>query len=250
MARRSEGCMSLLSWFSRRKPAKVVPPSPGPSHAEPARPAVRPEAPATERQLAQRRNERMAQRERLYVVVRDCMNRAGVLSSGYKFKVLSLDKRGGQFLVMVDLAGREAATAAALAQIEATIAQAAKARHDIEVKGVYWRQNEQVSATLQARAAAAAQPQTIQAAKAARRPAAVARAPAAEPAPMRSAFDPVDADEVAAFKRALAAGLQRPATADASAQNYALLTGYEDTELPEQRPRPSSLSGSQYGDLN
>jgi hypothetical protein len=241
--------MSLLSWFSRRKPAKVLPPTPGPSHAEAARPPARAQSPATEGQLAQRRNERMAQRERLYVVVRDCMNRAGVLSSSYKFKVLSLDKRGGQFLVMVDLAGREAATAASLALIEATIAQAAKARHDIEVKGVYWRQNEQVSAALQARAAAQAQPQA-QSEKAARRPQAARAAVAVEPAPMRSAFDPIDADEVAAFKRALAAGLQRPPAPDANAQNYALLTGYEDTELPEQRPRPSSLSGSQYGDLN
>jgi hypothetical protein len=242
--------MSLLSWFSRRRPAKVVPPSSGPSHAEAARPAVRPEASSTEGLLAQRRNERTVQRERLYGVVRDCMNRAGVLSSSYKFKVLSLDKRGGQFLVMVDLAGREASTATSLAQIETTIAQAAKARHDLEVKGVYWRQNEQVAASLQARAAAAqaqAQPD-----KPARRLAAVrtAAAVAPAPAPTRTAFDPIDADEVAAFKRALAAGLERPVVADPNVQNYALLTGYEDTELPEQRPRPSSLSGSQYGDLN
>ena len=46
----------------------------------------------------------MARRELLYAVVRDAMTRAGVLSAGYKFKVLSLDARGRQFLVMVDLA--------------------------------------------------------------------------------------------------------------------------------------------------
>ena len=46
----------------------------------------------------------MARRELLYAVVREAMVRAGVLSSSYKFKVLSLDPRGRQFLVMVDLA--------------------------------------------------------------------------------------------------------------------------------------------------
>src|SRR5574343_431788 len=40
----------------------------------------------------------------LYTVVRDAMVRAGVLSASYKFKVLSLDQRGRQFLVMMDLA--------------------------------------------------------------------------------------------------------------------------------------------------
>ena len=55
---------------------------------------------------ANRKHERMARRELLYAVVREAMVRAGVLSSSYKFKVLSLDPRGRQFLVMVDLAQR------------------------------------------------------------------------------------------------------------------------------------------------
>jgi hypothetical protein len=240
--------MSFLSWFSRPTPAKVAPPPAGASVAEVARPPVRTDMPRAESQ-ALRKNERLGQRERLYLVVRDCMNGAGVLSSSYKFKVLSLDKHGQHFLVMVDLAGREAATAASLAVIETTIVQAAKARHAIDVKGVYWRQNEQVSAVLQARAAAAMQAAPE---KVARQPAAArtAAAPVAPAAALRSTFDPIDADEVAAFKRALAAGVQRPVATDPNAQNYALLTGYEDTVLPEQPPRPSSLSGSQYGDLN
>jgi hypothetical protein len=32
------------------------------------------------------------------------MTRAGVLSASYKFKVLSLDQRGNEFIVMMDLA--------------------------------------------------------------------------------------------------------------------------------------------------
>jgi hypothetical protein len=52
----------------------------------------------------------MERREMLYAVVREAMVRAGVLSSTYKFKVLSLDPRGRQFMVMVDLATAPRAT--------------------------------------------------------------------------------------------------------------------------------------------
>ena len=55
-------------------------------------------------QPGNRKQERLERRELLYAVVREAMVRAGVLSSSYKFKVLSLDQRGRQFLVMVDLA--------------------------------------------------------------------------------------------------------------------------------------------------
>jgi hypothetical protein len=85
-------------------------------------------------------------------------------------------------------------------------------------------------------------------------------------------YDPIDADEVAAFKEALAVGVKsRPAAAvpvaavtaavaggataraftDGSSrhgpQSYTLLTGYEDTEMPDEAP---ALSGTQYGALN
>ena len=53
---------------------------------------------------ANRRGERLERRELLYAVVRESMTSAGVLSSGYKFKVLSLDSRGVQYLIMMDLA--------------------------------------------------------------------------------------------------------------------------------------------------
>jgi hypothetical protein len=88
----------------------------------------------------------MARRERLYGVVRECMTNAGMLSSGYKFKVLSLDSRGRQFLVMVDLTSSHTG-AAAWSQIEASIVQAAKARYGVGVKAVYWRHAGPASAT-------------------------------------------------------------------------------------------------------
>ena len=86
-----------------------------------------------------RKQERLERREVLYAVVREAMVRAGVLSSSYKFKVLSLDQRGRQFLVMVDLAEGAASDTHRLAEIEAMVAQSAKARYDILVSAVYWR---------------------------------------------------------------------------------------------------------------
>jgi hypothetical protein len=74
---------------------------------------------------------------------------------------------------------------------------------------------------------------------------------------------------VEAFKHALAAGVVNPAAAAAAAagvshgasakdfdgaamhgpQSYTLLTGFEDTEMPEAEQRMPQLSGTQYGDL-
>ena len=85
-----------------------------------------------------------------------------------------------------------------------------------------------------------------------------------------SRYEPIQADEVAAFKQALAAGVANPAAAAAAArgrvarrqrqafdgsamhgpQSYTLLTGFEDTEMPDAEQRMPSLSGTQYGDLN
>src|SRR5690606_40326900 len=68
-----------------------------PSGPPAAQQAPRP-APSGHAGSAPRNDERMQRREQLYAVVRDVMVRAGVLSAGYKFKVLSLDPRGAQFL--------------------------------------------------------------------------------------------------------------------------------------------------------
>jgi hypothetical protein len=90
----------------------------------------------------------MERRELLYTVVRDAMVRAGVLSASYKFKVLSLDQRGRQFLVMMDLAREYGGETARLSEIEALIAQTAKTRYDILVTAVYWRINDHVAVGL------------------------------------------------------------------------------------------------------
>ena len=91
--------MSLFSWIlpAKKKPAKpALPESSGLSRMEPTRPVRRgsSDVPADNGQPANRKHERMARREMLYGIVRESMVRAGVLSSSYKFKVLSLDPRG------------------------------------------------------------------------------------------------------------------------------------------------------------
>jgi hypothetical protein len=269
----------MFSWlFPAPKPVKAQPESSGLSRMEATRPAARRSAkdgPVNNAQPANRKSERMARRELLYAVVREAMTRAGVLSSGYKFKVLSLDARGRQFLVMVDLARDHGGETARLAEIEASIAQGAKSRHDILVTAVYWRMNEHVAVGDLGARAADSRPVPLDS-----QPAALESGPAplvAEPAPLapppitRSRFEPIQADEVAAFKQALASGVANPVAVAAAAvgvahgatarafdgstrhgpQSYTLLTGFEDTEMPDADQRsPGVLSGTQYGDLN
>lgn len=94
---------------------------------------------------ASRKLERLAHREFLYSVVRDAMIRAGVLAASYKFKVLSLDARGRQYLIMMDVVQPLVDDMANLSEIETSMIQAAKARHDLLVAAVYWRANEQLA---------------------------------------------------------------------------------------------------------
>lgn len=310
--------MSLFSWFSRKpappKPRAAAEPSgllnadatvplyPG-RQGRPLTDALPPE------HAANRKNERMERRELLYTVVRDAMVRAGVLSASYKFKVLSLDQRGRQFLVMMDLAREYGGETVRLSEIEALIAQTAKTRYDILVTAVYWRINDHVAvgipqkgvaplgASLPVQGAAAAAPvvrrrpplAAAPAPAAPVRPAAPVAAasplrapvdattpaplapvslPAAAPAPAAAQrpaprFEPIEADEVAAFKRALAnaAGTAAVAVPAAAAQPGvpvrsgpllppAAPTGFEDTEMPGADAAAPDLGSTQYGELN
>lgn len=192
-----------------------------------------------------RKAERIERRELLYSVVRDTMMRVGVLSSRYKFKVLSLDQRGRQFLVMMDISPEVAGDNTRLSEIEVMLAQTAKARHDILVTSVYWRLNDRVSVgSPSGRGAPAVRPME---------PAPAAAQGAARPSAPR--YEPIEADEMAAFKKALAE--TGPYTAPAHAQavhsgpRKPQSTGFENTEQPADyaESRPQSLSTTQYGDL-
>lgn len=315
--------MSLFSWFSR----KPAPPKPRPA-AEPSgllnadatvplhpgrsgKPLVEPPPPE---HAANRKNERMERRELLYTVVRDAMVRAGVLSASYKFKVLSLDQRGRQFLVMMDLAREYGGETVRLSEIEALIAQTAKTRYDILVTAVYWRINDHVAVGIPQKgvapqgAALPVPPAPVAAAPLRKPPVAapapvvapanpifpIASAPAPAPAPTAAPaaaapqrpapplvaaapsrppvaapvgeprpaprFEPIEADEVAAFKRALANAAGATAAPAAAAKpgvpvrSGPLLppaqpTGFEDTEMPGADSPSPDLSSTQYGEL-
>ncbi|MBX9818512.1 MAG: hypothetical protein K2X79_10820, partial [Burkholderiaceae bacterium] len=123
---------------------------------------------------------------------------------------------------------------------ETHIAKVAKSRHDILVTAVYWRVNEHVTAGLAHTASAT--PAV----------AAAAAAPVAASAPSAPRYEPLQADEVAAFKQALAAipsptALSAPGEIVRSGRRNPAPPSFQDTELDD---RSSPLSGTQYGDLN
>lgn len=275
--------MSLFSWFTR-KPASSKQ-RPVQEHSRPQHPdslARRQAQTPSAESVAARRSERMDRRELLYTVVRDAMVRVGVLSASYKFKVLSLDQRGLQFLVMIDVAQEYGGDTARLGEIEAMIVQSAKTRFGILVTAVYWRINDQLAAGLHTKTTtgpAIAPP--VQPRAASRTPmippvappevpvigaassAASAPAPLLPPRPAATPrYDPIEADEVAAFKRALTqaaatAPVPAPIPVGVTVRSAPLLqpafggpTGFEDTELPESDSGSTDLSRTQYGDLN
>lgn len=293
---------------------------------------AQPAAAASTQRLEQRRNERNAKRELLFQVVRESMVRVGVLSSAFKFKVLSLDQRGRSFLVMIELSAEFSGEVEKLAEIENMISNTARHRFEIIVQAVYWRYFHSATAPASApapllgalrapisrpaplfamegpassgpansvhathapnsRAYAATQAIPVQqAAQAALQKSAsitgsfpVIGATASQKAAgvqsqsaVQAAKDDLSDDEVAAFRRALAAGAaqgaiaaplspapaqqraatMQPAPAQATAapsrleqaRGKLLLTGYEDTEMADDDPMPA-LSGTQYGEL-
>lgn len=244
--------MSLFHWFTKKSPAKPHgdPDSSGLGHVDATVPFPhsgrgRTRPPVAPGSAANRKSERLERREQLYAVVRESMTRVGVLSSSYKFKVLSLDSHGRQYLIMMDLVRLHAGETGRLAEIEALIAQSAKSRHDILVTSVYWRFNEHVTAGL----TRAPQPASVTAAA----PSVALPTPVSPVELSKPRYEPLHADEVAAFKHALAS-VVAPATAlsapgqivHSGRRNPAPMPSFEDTELDE---RQAPLSGTQYGDL-
>lgn len=251
--------MSFFNWFNNKKNDKIAatPESSGLGLIDATVP-VTPDrmrlkhAPSTVNHAANRKTERLERRELIYGVVRDSMTRAGVLAACYKFKVLSLDAGGHQYLIMVDLANQSAGNTGRLAEIEATMAQAAKMRHDILVSAVYWRANETVTSGLsQSHNASSSQQQHT---------ATASRTEKASPSQLLSTklfpkYEPLQQDEVVAFKRALASALPAvPLSASgkivtSGPRNLAPPVEFEDTQMVAPDERSSPLSGTQYGDL-
>jgi hypothetical protein len=235
--------MSLFHWFGKKTPSSppVTAESSSLGHMDATQPfghnsKSRARGGNSESgSAANRKHERLERRELLYTVVRESMTRAGLLSSSYKFKVLSLDSRGRQYLIMMDLARQNVVDPQRLADMESHIAKVAKSKHDILVTAVYWRINEHVTAGL------------------ARSSGAVETAPLQKPAEAStpSRYEPLQPDEVVAFKQALAAApppvvLSAPGEIVRSGRRNPAPPKFQDTELDE---RNSPLSGTQYGDL-
>lgn len=212
-----------------------------------------------------RKTERLQHREHLYDVVRDSMIRAGVLGASYKFKVLSLDGHGRQFVIMMDLTAPMTGGAARQAEIEAMMAQTAKVRHDILVTAVYWRISEQVTAGLSSSSPlpAAAQPSVTPTPKPEPVPVPVPELQASSPLPAGASqtaesprYEPLQQDEMIAFKRALASAVPRvPLSASgqivtSGRRNPAPSGDFEDTQLVEADERTPPLSSTQYGNLS
>ena len=195
-----------------------------------------------------RRLKRHARREQLYQAIRESFIHAGVLSATYRFKVLSLDPAGGEFLVMVDVEQSFDHRAEKLADIAAKIVQTARIHHEIGVTSVYWRVALSAAPSLDKAVA----PKVA-------RPAPTQSHDISSPPPKKAPnfrYDPIQDDEVAAFKQALAAAsanspqpTDAPGKARSNPRSYALLTGFEDTEMPESASAPA-LSATQYGELN
>lgn len=231
--------MSLFNWFSKkesRKSASSIAQKPvrlasglstgadGGAHAS------NPELPS------HRRAERVERREQLYGVVRDAMTRAGVLSASYKFKVLSLDSRGGSYLIMTDLSSQASIDTQRMAEIESLIAQTAKSRHEILVAAVYWRLSDHVTAGLSA--------------KFSHQAAAPVSASNAQGQP-----EAVDLTEMLAFKSAFAAvAVATPLSASgeiliSKRRNPNPQPQFENTEILGADDRVP-LGATQYGELN
>lgn len=243
--------MSFLSWFGKKGAAPESPPS-QPSDLGQVdatlpinRPASAMAPPERSPISSSRRNERLERRELLYAVVRESMTLAGVLSSSYKFKVLSLDSSGRQYLIMMDLPRAQLADPVRFTEIEGSIARRAKERHDILVTAVYWRVNDLVTA-------GAVSVQVTHVAPHARTAEPVH---AAEPVPVVATprpYAPIQDEEVLAFKRAVAAAGSGAAPAargqvvHSGRRNPEPMPDFSDTE-PFDASSP--LGTSQFGGL-
>jgi hypothetical protein len=207
----------------------------------------------------QRKAKRQMRREQLYSAIRQAMTRAGVLSASYKFKVLSLDQHGNQFLVMIDVLPSLGLHEDMLLENEALVVQIARTQFNILVTSVYWRIDTRIEPGQRAQADLPSRPAPLSA----------STDTSTQPAPGQNKLqttrhEPIGDDEVAAFKRSLSSSTalrpaalpnaQSPALDDSAnksrsgLRSYTLITGFEDTEMPESTAVPT-LSATQYGDL-
>lgn len=236
--------MSLMSWLQAKKPA-----APGKGPFTRARKKF---SQTTLPLISPRRGRRILRREQLFAVVRESLIRAGVLSTSYEFKVLTLDANGDSFLVLVDLAlPAQAMPDEYLLEIERWIQQSGQTRHEMDVRSVYWRRkavHDQVGMALKAAVAAQTRREAVP-----MTPGLVPEPRAVRPAPSPTAIprpvitpsnapaQVVGADEVEAFRLALQSVAAPPYRSPAEAQ--------VQLPVPESHSDFGALSETQYGKL-
>ena len=181
-----------------------------------------------------RKSARMEQRELLYTVVRETMVRVGLITSGYKYKVLSLDPQGRQYLIMMDIKPDLHSQSAMLSKIEHLLTQEALARHDIQITGVYWRCTEHKVLD---------EPK-LPAPDARVKPTAVAAATSA-PVPAVTPLKPTPVEPTDA-KKALEKAFSRPRVQ----RSEAAASAFPDTLLLDHEEREFPLSATQLGTWN
>jgi hypothetical protein len=220
--------MSLLRWLQAKKTEPV---------ANGGRRPRRSFGQTTLPLISPRRGRRILRREQLFSVVRESMIRAGVLSTSYEFKVLTLDANGDGFLVLIELAlPAEVMPDAYLLEIERWIQIGSRSRHDMLVQAVYWRRkadHDQRGIALKAAVAAQTRQESrVESATAIPRPdLGVPSGPAQTVAP----------DEVEAFRQAML-DPALPAHRMDPMQEPAIV-------VPESHSDFSALSETQYGKL-
>jgi hypothetical protein len=155
---------------------------------------------------------------------------------------------------MMDLAKDASLDSTRLAEIEAALAQAAKAQHDILVTAVYWRVSEHVTVGLSSTPVVGESPAPKAGAD---RPIREAPVTPRDSAPMSlsgNRFEPIQEEEVAAFKRALASAISAPIAPNKQVvtrrRNPSPPEEFQDTQIVNPEERTSPLSITQYGDLN
>lgn len=223
--------------------------------------------------VSNRKAARQERRELLYAVVREAMAKLGILSTSYKFKVLSLDSQGSQYLIMMDLPKEMATQIHQMAEIESSIKENSRIRHRIDVNAVYWRFNDMGPGAARPAAASrsredvnlddllapTAMPVLKPAAPQARPPQRQEVQPGASKTPPEPGrrFAPIRSDEVQAFKQG-GAGANKPKADPAAPRPSKPGNGFAPTQFAPSEFEPTRfmeeddrnpLSRTQYGDL-
>ncbi len=237
--------MSLLSWLQAKKTAT------GGTKGGAFTRARNKFSQTTLPLISPRRGRRILRREQLFSVVRESLIRAGVLSTSYEFKVLTLDATGDHFLVLVDLAlPVKAMPDEYLLEIERWVQDSARSRHGMDVRSLYWRRkavHDQVGMALKAAVVAQTRREAVPMAPGMVPPAVVRPEPSPTAIP-RPAIVPASApvqvvaeDEVEAFRRALNSAAAPAYRSPAEAQRQ--------LPVPESHSDFAALSETQYGKL-